>query len=480
MNKVIKSSSLLIFQRLMQRSLGIVSTIILARLLTPDDFGIVAIAMLVLWFSQTLSDASTEAFILQQKKVRKIDLNSAWTLDLILKSCAYMFMLALAPHVAQIKNLPELTAVISVTGLLIVLESLKNPIFMIYKRRQKYEAIIKLTIYAKVISLFISIPIALIYKSYWAVILAAIFAEIFLAISSYKISNYRPKLSIEKISAQWNFSKWLIPRSIIGYFRNHLDTLLVSNAYTNAELGAYNNLKYFASIPMLQFLAPLIEPLHTELGKVSDNKGEIRYQSDLTIRALSIIGSIIIGFLYVNSELIIRIVLGEQWTQYSTMFSLFSLLTIPFIFINQSFRILMIENRTNYIFIYEAISTILIALFLVTAINFSIENFIIVKVLVESILSVALYCYTYKTTFELHPALNVTAFFLFTGAAILLTKWASESFVFSQITIIELAANVFISALIFVVFFLIFYNTLISERERNLIKVLAKSMVQNS
>lgn len=477
MNRILKSSSLLVFQRFAQRFLGLISTIILARLLTPEDFGIVAIAMLALWFAQTLCDASTESYILQQQRVRKVDLDSSWTLDLILKTMAFLFMCLIAPVVSYFKEQPELTLLISATGLVIFLEALKNPILIIKKRRQMYGLIVRLSIFAKLASLLVSIPIALIYKSYWSIILGALSAEIFVVISTYRISSYKPKLTFSRIPQQWHFSKWLIPRSILGYFRNHLDGLLVSTAYSKAELGAYNNMKYFSSIPMLQFLSPLMEPLHVELGKVGDQNKELEYKSKTIFIIIGILASIIISFLYVNSDSIVRIILGNQWSPYSEIFGYFAFLTVPFVFISHSFRILMIIKKTKIIFLYELLSTTIIAGVLAFSLNLTIERFLIVKVAVESVLATTLYFYVFKNTFSSNPIPSMITFFGLTTIGILALDWVSKLIPENYHPVFFVLLSGVAAVFLITAYFIVFLKFFATERQRNLLKSLANPLL---
>lgn len=477
MIKIIRSSSLLILQNVAQRSIGVLSTVILARLLTPEDFGIVAIAMLVLWFSKTLCDASTESYILQQRRVTRSDLNSAWTLDLILKTTAFAFMVSIAGVIASLKEKPELTLIIIVAGTAIIAESLKNPIFMIYKRRQHYGRIVKLSIYAKIIGLCLSIPIAFAYETYWSLILGTIASEIFITIFSYKISSYRPSLSISKIADQWAFSKWLIPRAILGYFRNHLDTILVSGAYQKPELGAYNNMKYFAAIPMLQLLGPMVEPLHVELGKVGYTKSEFKYQTDITFKILSVIASAVVAIFFLSSESIISIVLGNQWVEYHNLFAYFSISTISFVFITQSFRILMVSNLTNYIFYYELISTTIIGFLLVVAIDLPLEKFLIIKIISETTIAAIFYGISYRITIGSTPVLNV---FLLNGlpfACITIFNLLSLPMSEPSSALLSIIYNLAFVTLFLISFSIIFYIFMATKREKALVKRIVRVSV---
>lgn len=84
--KLLQSSGLLVGIRLFQRSLGLISTLILARLLTPEDFGVVAVAALIIHFSEVLSNTGIQQYIVQVEEANVETVNTAWTLDLMVVS----------------------------------------------------------------------------------------------------------------------------------------------------------------------------------------------------------------------------------------------------------------------------------------------------------------------------------------------------------------------------------------------------------
>lgn len=395
MNKVTASSLLLVLQKVMERSVGLVSTLILARLLSPADFGVIAVAMLVLWFVETLTKAGADIYIIQKESVFDEEVNSAWTLDIILKNVSFLILILAAPLVAYHKDDSSLVFVIIAIGFSLPISSLKNPGLWLLKRDQNYSKIVKTSVFTKIIVLSVTIPAAYLLQSFWAIVIGQILSASFSVYFSYRISVYRPKISILHISTQWEFSKWIIPQEVIGYFRNHIDTLIVSSRFAISDLGGYNNMKYFSSIPMLQVITPLAAPLHAELGKVQSNRNEMRFQSTITVKLIGFIAApfAVIGFL--TSEDIVSVVLGVQWIEYSDVFSYFSLSIVPFILFTQASRILMVKGRTKDIFLYEIIATVITALVLIKVFssNESIQTFSLYRITLEFIICTLFYFY---------------------------------------------------------------------------------------
>lgn len=88
--KTIKSSIVIMCSRLVQRSIGIVSLLILSRLLTPTDFGVVALATMLVFLCDSLSESGAQQYIIQKKQLDDVDLNTAWSLNILLKSLLAM------------------------------------------------------------------------------------------------------------------------------------------------------------------------------------------------------------------------------------------------------------------------------------------------------------------------------------------------------------------------------------------------------
>ena len=101
-SRVFKSSTFLLAIQLFQRSLGLISTLILARLLLPEDFGIVAMVAIALQFFETLADAGNKHYIIQKSEITDQDLNTAWTMNLAIKTVMATLIIVVAPLILSL------------------------------------------------------------------------------------------------------------------------------------------------------------------------------------------------------------------------------------------------------------------------------------------------------------------------------------------------------------------------------------------
>ena len=114
-NKVLESGSYLILARTLDKLSSIISVIILARLLVPSEFGLIAIAMVVVTLIESLTAISLEAALIQKKDINKSELNVAWTYGRVIRSFLIIFFIFFsAPYISDFFGEPNLTLILQV------------------------------------------------------------------------------------------------------------------------------------------------------------------------------------------------------------------------------------------------------------------------------------------------------------------------------------------------------------------------------
>lgn len=352
-----------VLTRFSERILGLISTLILARLLTPDDFGIVAISMLVLNFFFILSDSGAENYIIKKNALTESDINTAWTLNIILKFLVAIILWILSQQIANYFNDERLLDILYVVTPLLIFSSFASPSIYLLKRDQNYRPLFKLIIFQKLFSVSIVIFIAVYYQSYWALIFGHVASSTFHTIGSFRIYKYRPKFDLSKINEQWDFSKWILLSSIFGFVRSQLDTILASKFFSVAEVGAFHTMKYISTMPGSQIIEPAITPLLSTISRSIDDQDQYRYQIKLSYLVLLLVTLPSAIFLYWYANIIVQILLGQQWLAYSEIFGTLALLIISISFMSLSGHILISSNRPRLIFIYNLFS--LVGLFVI-------------------------------------------------------------------------------------------------------------------
>lgn len=152
------------------RLIGVVSTIILARLLTPADFGIIATASIVIALADVLLEMGVWVVLMQTKNPTPAHYNTAWTIRFIQTSTMTIIVLLAAPLAADYFGIPELTAVIRVLAFTFLLEGLGNIWIITLQKEQQYTRDFNFMFIKRIASFVITIAGAVLSGSYWALV----------------------------------------------------------------------------------------------------------------------------------------------------------------------------------------------------------------------------------------------------------------------------------------------------------------------
>jgi lipopolysaccharide exporter len=376
---VLKSSSFLMSLKFIQRGIGVISAIILARLLTPEDFGVVAISITLVYFFEAISSLGSEQYIIQKTEVSNETLNTAWTIDILIKLAFFCIFLLCIPYIGEFYNNIDLTAVLYVSSSILIINALKNPGIFLLKKNFEYKSIFRLNVGQKMVSFSVVIIAAYIHPSYWAMVYGDIVSALILAVGSYKIHPFRPRFSIVGFADQWIFSKWIILRGIIGYSRSQFDTFIVSTSFSAQILGGYHMVRQLSVMPSSEIIAPAVEPLLAAFSLTKNDHIRLAYQFRLSFLLISIIALPIAGYLWLFPQPIIDTLLGQKWVSTYEYLSAFAIFFLSIAFIQIPAQVCVAIGRLRSLLIYEVLSLILIVAVLWAVKGFTLYDFILVR-----------------------------------------------------------------------------------------------------
>lgn len=312
----------------LNRSIGLISTLCLVRILEPNDFGIVALASIVLAFFVMISDAGTSKYLIKAKACTDEMLNSAWSLNIALKVACSLIVAVLAHQLAIYMNEPALSDVLLISCLIPVISSLKNVGLVIYERELNYKPLTQLSVTVKIAIVPITLFFAFYLQNYWALVIGLIVSEVMTVAGSYRMHPYRPRWSMSLWSEQWSFSKWHLLSMTTGYVRSRIDAVLLGRYLTSGDVGIYRVSQEFAWLPFTELIAPATNSMYSGLTQVRDDKTEL-HNSILRYLAISYLLVVPSVFgIYALSELFTVVVLGNKWAEASPVIGLLAILML--------------------------------------------------------------------------------------------------------------------------------------------------------
>ncbi|MCH8499085.1 MAG: oligosaccharide flippase family protein [Marinobacter sp.] len=372
--RVLKSAGLLLSLQLVQRGLGIISTLVLARLLLPEHFGVVALVVIALQFFELLVETGNQQYIIQKSQVSDDDLNTAWSMDIAIKSGMCLLVILLANPIARFFDTPALTLALSVAALTLPLRALKTPGMMLLAKEINYRPLFRLTLWQKGLSFITVITWALISPSHWAVIAGSLVSAVIFTVGSYRVHSFRPRWTLIHLRQQWQFSQWLVLRGIVGFTRSQIDNLMVSRWFGTAQLGGYNLVREVSLLPALSAIIPMSEPLLAAIAESKKQADALAYRVRLSLAIMITLLTPVTAFIMMYPELIVRVLLGPDWGAFAPLLAPFGLFFFTFCLFALISDAVIAQGRVKLLFGFDVISTVIIIAVLWTVARESLES----------------------------------------------------------------------------------------------------------
>ena len=456
LKKGVVAGGLFIVKALLEKSVGLISTLVLARILVPEDFGLIASATIFAGFVAILSQTGGEQYIMKVKELNEDILNTNWTINLILKTAISLIIVISASFVAEFFNDDRLIHILYFYAFMNILFAFGTPTGLILKREQRVLPVITNQLIGKVLAVAMSITIALVYETYWALLLGQFTSGLSRCIGSYFLHSFRPKFSLKNFQEQFSFSSWLIAQAVLGYGRTQLDSFLIASNFSQNQFGQYNIMKYFAFLPSSLILGPLSSPLVRQLSAIQETNKHFTLSYNTSGLIMLFISLLIAGTIYINANELVHILLGDNWLELSGLFSIFAMLLPAYTIFHHANRFFIIKGDTKLMFRYEVISFFGIYGILIAIGLEDLEFFTIARVLLENIFSSILLLFVLIKYTSLKNTLKIIILMVL----IVLLWWVSISvtkdLAFSLNPFIKVATSSLLFSFIFCTLFLIF------------------------
>jgi lipopolysaccharide exporter len=358
---IVKGAFLAVAMRWTDRFIGLISTIILARLLLPADFGVVATAGIVIAFADVMLEMGVLVVLLQNKHPTAADYNTAWTIRLIQTSIITAVVLVGAPFAADHFNNPHLTPVIRVLALTFVFEGLENIWIVNLQKNQHYARDFQFMFTKRFTGFLITIIGAFMTQSYWAMVAGTLSGRLTGVVLSYVMHPGRPHFSLEKFKDIFSMSQWVWVRSIARYFQERLHQIVIASRESASVVGTYTLAGQIAGMPSSELLAPLNRVLFPAFVKVKDDLDELKRVFLLAQGVQALVGIPAgVGLTLVAYEAVI-LMLGEKWVSAVPFVEILAFISCLGAITGSGFYVLVTLGKIRVVALYAWIQVTLFA-----------------------------------------------------------------------------------------------------------------------
>lgn len=290
-----------------------VNTIILARLLEPSDFGLVAIATTIAVIVEMSTKLSLNLALVQSKEVTNAHLDTAFTLNLIRGLLIGAVIMLLSGPIAALYGDERLAPLLIAIGISTSVYGISNPKIALLTRELVFWQDFARTAAERVAIIAVSIPIAYFFRSHWAIVAGIAAGQLSLVVSSFCFRPYRPRLSLAKVRELMSFSVWLTLVQFLQAAANRMDHLLVGYLLGNATLGILTVGQRLAEAPTKETSTPILRTAFPGFAKLRADVALLRpaYQR---VQSLVFLLCFPAGLgLAMIAEPAVLLALGEKW-----------------------------------------------------------------------------------------------------------------------------------------------------------------------
>ena len=357
----------------------LICTFILARFLTPSDFGIVGMLVVFTAIANILVDSGFGTAIIREKEVSPIDYSSVFYLNILIAIVIYVILYFCSPFIAEFYHEPILEDVCKVTFLVIPLLALHLIQKTILQRELQFKKLAIIAFVSSATSSILAVVLAYYLRNVWALVIQNVMTYLFNTILLWIYGRWHPLLSFSwsPIRKYFKFSKNLLLSGLIGSVFNNINSLLIGRFYTSSDLGFYTQAHRITEISSYQMTGVIRSVSYPILSMVNNEGGDLRdgYRKVILV-TLIFVGGIVALLMGVAQDLMELFMGSPQWRvagKYIIILGVAGIL-YPLHAINQN--ILSVKGNSKAILFLEIVRRCFMVIILVITVHFDVTIFV--------------------------------------------------------------------------------------------------------
>src|SRR3989344_1986854 len=274
-SKMARGAVWMMLFKLVERSLGLVSTLILVRLLAPADFGIMAMAFSFILVAELLTAFGFDIALIQRQDATEEHYHSAWTCNVLLGLIITVLMLATAWPIALFYGQPDVFWVVCALAIGPLIGGAENIGVVAFRKDLDFRKEFAFQLSRKVAGFVVAVPLAFWLQSYWALVGGTLAFKLAGTVNSYWVHPFRPHFSLRQARALIGFSKWLLLNNIVGFLKERTSDFFIGRLHGPAALGLYNVSYEFANLPSTEMSAPINRALLPGFARLTSDRAAL-------------------------------------------------------------------------------------------------------------------------------------------------------------------------------------------------------------
>lgn len=310
-----KGAVWMVLFKVVQRVIGLASTLILARLLVPADFGLIAMAMSVFAILEILSSFSFDLALIQNQRAERRHYDTVWTFNVIFALVNAALMIILAVPAASFFSEPRVAWIMYSLALCAAISGFDNIGVIAFQKELELHKEFYYGVSKKLSAFIATMILAFFWRNYWALIAGMVSGRLVGLVLSYWVHPYRPRFSLEAKKELFHFSKWMLLNNILIYINNSGIHSVIGKVFGPHSLGMYSIAYEISNLPTTELVWPISRAVFPGYSMLANDINALRKSFLQVISVIALVtlpAGIGIGLV---AEPLVRVLLGEKWME---------------------------------------------------------------------------------------------------------------------------------------------------------------------
>ncbi|MBZ0329193.1 lipopolysaccharide biosynthesis protein [Halomonas sp. ANAO-440] len=342
-------------EQLSKRGISIAVTLLLARLLLPEDFGLLAMMSVFVTIASVLMDSGLKQAVIRKKNAQQADYNTAFYANILVGILSYSILYISAPWISSFYDEPRLVLLIRVAGLLVIINSFQIVQSAILSRKLNFKAQLQASVPASILSGSFAVFLAYNGAGVWALVAQMMLSGLLLTIFLWRLQSWRPSLTFSwsSFKEMYSFGYKLFLASLLSHFTKNIYVLTIGSVFGTAVAGLYYFSYRLKELVVSQLVSAVQKVTFPALATMQDDNVRLKKSYRKVLRATTFVLFPCILLTASLAEPLFEFALPERWLDASIYLQIMFLASMLYPLHAINLNILKVKGRTD---IYLGIS----------------------------------------------------------------------------------------------------------------------------
>lgn len=301
--------------RIVQQLFSLGRLFILARILSPTDFGLMGVALLTMATLETFSQTGFQTALIQKRENIEPYLDSAWTFLILRGFALFAILYLIAPYAAAFFGAPEAEPIIQVIGVSVLLQAFTNIGVLYFQKELEFNKQFVYQFVGTLADFIVAVSAVLILQNVWALAFGLIAGNAVRCVASYVVHPYRPHIALDiaKVKDLFGFGKWVFGSGVLVFLVTQGDDILVGKLVGVTALAFYQMAYQISNMPATEVTHVISQVMFPVYSKLQQNRSRLKDAYLQTLKLTAFVSFFVTGVIFALAPDFTLLFLGEKW-----------------------------------------------------------------------------------------------------------------------------------------------------------------------